>query len=201
METSFMGTVMKFKIILLLFIGTLSCKTETKKESNIITESKIELENKVEKTVLELWNDFIKVNPNFKESDIPESDFFHNNKFDADRLAQLILIGKKKASSGLFILYKQYNIDLPKIGAMKIVTDYNGGAKAIIKTTHVDTIPFYKISDEYAQLDMGTSAEPLKKWKKAHWDFFSEFLKENDGKMDEKMLVVCEKFETIWPIN
>lgn len=55
-------------------------------------------------------------------------------------------------------------------------------AKAIIEIKKVDTIPFNQISREYAQMDMGTKIEPLKKWRKAHWNFFKKVMEE-DGKM------------------
>jgi len=45
---------------------------------------------------------------------------------------------------------------------------------------------------------MGTTIEPLKKWKKAHWDFFKSALEQNGQKPTENMLIVCEWFETIW---
>lgn len=46
---------------------------------------------------------------------------------------------------------------------------------------------------------MGTAIKPLKKWKKAHWDFFENFLKESETKPTEEMLIVCVEFKTIWP--
>ncbi len=46
---------------------------------------------------------------------------------------------------------------------------------------------------------MGTTIEPLKKWKKAHWDFFANALEESGKKPTEDMLIVYESFETIWP--
>jgi len=46
---------------------------------------------------------------------------------------------------------------------------------------------------------MGTDIEPLEKWKKAHWDFFTAFLGESGKKPTEEMLIVCERFEKIWP--
>ena len=48
---------------------------------------------------------------------------------------------------------------------------------------------------------MGTSIEPLKKWKKAHWDFFESFLKERGQKPTEEMLIVAVEFKKIWPKN
>lgn len=89
-------------------------------------------------------------------------------------------------------------MDLPKVGTKQIITDFDGKARAIIQNTSVDTIPFNKISKEYAELDMGTDIEPLEKWKKAHWDFFENFLKESGEKPTEEMLIVCVRFEPIW---
>ena len=158
-----------------------------------------ESENGIDQSVSEMWNDFIDSNPEFKNNKVPESDFFHNNEKDANRLAELTLAGKKRASSGLYSLYEQYNADLPSVGTKQIVTDFNGNAKAIIENISVDTIPFKEISEEYAEMDMGTDIEPLKKWRKAHWEFFENFLKESGQQPTEEMLIVCVKFEKIWP--
>ena len=192
-------------IPIFLFFILVGCKNETKNKSEIGTENQSEMttetEDKIDKSVSEMWNDFIELNPEFKNDEIPESDFFHNNEKDANRLAELTLTGKKRASSGLYILYEQYNADLPSVGAKQIVTDFNGNAKAIIENISVNTIPFNKISREYAEMDMGTDIEPLKKWKKAHWDFFENFLKESGEKPTEEMLIVAVEFKKIWPKN
>ena len=104
---------------------------------------------------------------------------------DANRLAELTLNGKKKASSGLYSWYKEAGADLPKTGTQHIITDFYGKAKAIIEIRKVDTIPFNQISKEYAEMDMGISEDPLKKWRKAHWDFFSQAMAESDQKPTE----------------
>jgi len=188
--------------LLLILVG---CKNETKNKNEIGTENQSEIstetDNGIDQSIPEMWNDFIQKNPEFKNDEIPESDFFHNNEADANRLAELTLTGKKRASSGLYSLYQQYNVDLPTVGAKQIVTDFNGKAKAIIENVSVNTIPFNKISKEYAELDMGTDIEPIEKWKKAHWDFFESFLKENGEKPTEEMLIVAVKFKKIWPKN
>ena len=187
-------------IPILIFIG---CKNQSKIKTQVQTQVEIETEseNLINESVLEIWNNYIESYPEFKGEEIPEFDFFHNNRADANRLAQLTLNGKKKASSGLYSLYKKYNIEIPKIGTKQIITDFDGKAKAIIENISVDTIPFNKISEKYAELDMGTDVDALKKWKKAHWDFFESFLKESDKKPTEDMLIVCVRFKTIWPKN
>ena len=173
-------------LIVILFLILISCKNET------ITK------NGIDKTVYEMWNNFTISNPEFKKDELPESWYFHNNKEDANRLAELTLSGKKKASSGLYLWYEEANADLPKMGTKQIITDFDGMALAIIETISVDTIPFNKVSKDYAEMDMGTNIEPLKKWKKAHWDFFASAMEESGEKTIEEMLIVCERFETIW---
>lgn len=177
-------------LTIILFLIIISCKSETKTE--------MKTENGIDKTVYEMWNSYTKSNSEFKSNEIPESWYFHNNKEDANRLAELILNGKKKASSGLYFWYEEANADLPKIGTKHIITDFEGKAQAIIEIKKVDTIPFNQISKDYAEMDMGTKIEPLKKWKKAHWEFFASTMEESGVKPAEEMLIVCERFETIW---
>ena len=188
-------------IILVLFL--LGCKNEIKTKTLVEPETQseaiMETENGIDKYVYDMWHQYIELNPELKVVDIPESDFFHNNRKDANRLAELTLKGKKKASSGLYSLYKRYDVALPKVGTQQIITDFDGKAIAIIENKRIDTIPFNKITEEYAALDMGTDIEPLRKWKKAHWTFFENVLKESGEQPTEEMLVVCVRFETIWP--
>ena len=87
---------------------------------------------------------------------------------------------------------------MQKVGTLNIITDYNGKAKAIIKTQKVDTIPFNQVSENYAELDMATKDNALAKWKKAYWGFFSSELKKQDNLPTEDMLIVCETFEKVW---
>ena len=186
------------QLAIILIILLSSCKPEPKKET-LETELKTAIGDDTDQTVSEMWNDFTEANPEFKNDPSPDADYFHNNEEDANRLAKLIRNGKKMAGSNLYFFYEQANADLPEIGTKSIVTDFDGTARAIIQITKVDTIPFNQISREYAEMDMGTNSEALKKWKKAHWDFFAPAMKENGVEPSEDMLIVCEWFETIWP--
>lgn len=170
----------------ILILILISCKNETKTE------------NGIDNTVYEMWNNFTESNPEFKKDELPKSWYFHNNKEDANKLAELTLSGNKKAGSSLYWLYEKHNVDLPKIGTKHIITDFDGKARAIIEIKRVDTIPFHQISKDYAELDMGTKIDPLKKWIKAHWDFFAGVMEESGEKPSEEMLIVCQRFETIW---
>mgnify|MGYP000262365899 CR=1 FL=1 len=184
---------MKFLSIFLILI-LISCKNETKKE--LVAESEIDV------SVYEMWDDFTKSNPHRTNKKLPESFFFHDNKEDADRLAALTVNGKKKATtSGLYKWYVEATAELPQIGTKHIVTDFDGTAKAIIEITKVDTIPFNQITASLAALDMGTEIEPLEKWRKAHWNFFKSVMNENGEEPTEDMLIVFERFKTVWKSN
>ncbi|WP_407557781.1 ASCH domain-containing protein [Winogradskyella sp. 4-2091] len=185
--------------LIIFFLILISCKNEEKTQNDEQTEANKTSEIVIDQSVTTMWNSYIAQNPEFKNTELPEFDFFHNNKEDAKRLAELTANKKKQASSGLLSLYKQYNLDLPKVGSKQIITDFDGKAYAIIENKSIDTIPFNQISKEYAQLDMGTDSEPLKKWKKAHWDFFKNFLAEIEKEPTEDMKIVCVRFETVWP--
>ena len=186
--------------VLVFLLVFLSCKNEKKMESEIVNEKLEETDIEINQSPSEMWIRYIESFPENKDAEIPESDFFHNNRDDANRLAELTLLGRKRASSGLYSLYRHYNIDLPSVGSKEIITDFDGNAKVIIENVSVDTIPFNKVSKEYAELDMGTDMEPLEKWKKEHWDFFEIFLKENGEEPTKEMLVVCVRFKKIWPL-
>jgi uncharacterized protein YhfF len=171
-------------ILILILIG---CKSETKTD------------NGIDISVYEMWSSFTESNPEFEKEELPESWYFHNNKEDATRLAELTLSGEKNATTtGIYSWYEEANADLPKIGTKQIVTDFDGKALAIIETKKVDTIPFNKMSKEYAAMDMGTKINPLEKWRKAHWDFFTTIMEESGEKPTEDMLIVFERFEIIW---
>lgn len=191
------------KLTIILILILVSCKSETKTEitSETKMDSEMNTENKVDQSVIDMWQLYTNAHPEFKNDDMPESWYFHNNKTDANRLADLVVSGKKKAGSGLYSMYQKYEADLPIVGTKHIVTNFSGKAQAIIKIVKVDTIPFNKITKDYAALDMGTDIEPLQKWRKAHWDFFSSVFEDSKEKPTENMLVVCEWFETIWTNN
>ena len=87
-------------ISIFLFLILVGCKNETKNKSEIRTENQpkmtTETKDGIDKSVSVMWNDFTESNPEFKNNEIPESDFFHNNEKDANRLAELTLTGKRK---------------------------------------------------------------------------------------------------------
>ncbi len=155
--------------------------------------------NKVHDSVEVMWKNYL--NSIKEDPDTTDKSYtawhFCNNKNDADELSELVLLGVKRATASLHILYEYEKEDLPQIGNHSIITDWDGIARCIIKTSKIDIVPFNDVSEEFASIE-GEGDKSLEYWRKAHWKFFSEEAEKLGLKADEEMLVVCEEFEVVY---
>ncbi|MDP5229832.1 MAG: hypothetical protein NWQ38_05520 [Cellulophaga sp.] len=71
-------------LIIILFLTFISCKreakTKTESELEAETEAQMEADNGIEKSVIDMWNEFTKSNPEFEKEELPDTDFFDNNE-------------------------------------------------------------------------------------------------------------------------
>ena len=116
---------------------------------------------------------------------------------DADKLAQLVLSGKKTATSSAYPIYELEGEELPKAEEYSVILDSKDEAVCIIKTTRVYIIPFNRVSEQHAYLE-GEGDRTLEYWRNVHRDFFTEELREVGLEFTEEMLVVCEEFEVVY---
>ncbi|BDU50031.1 ASCH domain-containing protein [Haliovirga abyssi] len=154
---------------------------------------------KEEKSIKEMWKNYlIFAGEDLKSVDkICDSWYFGDNKDMADNLAKLVKQGIKKATTGLLYFYESEKYPLPKLGELNIVTDYNGVAQCVVKTTKVNIKPFKDVTEDFARTE-GEGDKSLEYWRKAHIDFFSRELKEVGKEFNEDMLVVLEEFEVVY---
>ncbi|HKM00449.1 MAG TPA: ASCH domain-containing protein [Sedimentibacter sp.] len=153
----------------------------------------------VNKSIEKIWTDYLKSlgeNP-INTNKIYTSWYFCDNKQDADELAQLVMDGIKKATASLYLFYESENEELPKVGDLSVITNWEGEAKCIIRTSNIDIVPFKDVTEEFAQTE-GEGDKSLKYWKRAHSEYFSREVKELGKEFNENMLVVCEKFEVVY---
>ena len=115
-----------------------------------------------------------------------------------DKLAALTLEGTKTATASAFPFYEAENCPLPQPGDLSLILSSSGSAVCIIKTTHVETVPFCQVTERQAFLE-GEGDRSLDYWRRVHEECFTEELKEIDAKFSGDMLVVCEEFEKIFP--
>lgn len=141
----------------------------------------------------EMWNKYIK--------NIEDKTYMGYEEWafgaDADKLAQLVLSGKKTATSSAYPIYEPEGEELPKAEEYSVILDSKDEAVCIIKTTRVYVIPFNQVSEQHAYLE-GEGDRTLEYWRNVHRDFFTEELRGVGLEFTEEMLVVCEEFEVVY---
>lgn len=122
---------------------------------------------------------------------------FCDNKADANELAQLVLSGQKRATAGALASYEYEKVAQPKPGDYDIITDWDGIAVCIIKTTAVKILPFNEVGADFAARE-GEGDGSLEYWFQAHKRYFKREFKEYGLAFDEKIPIVCQEFELVY---
>ena len=117
---------------------------------------------------------------------------------DADSLAELVLTGRKTATSSAYPLYEAENEPLPKAGEYSVLLDSHENAVCIVRTTKVYVVPFDEVSPYHAYRE-GEGDLSLAYWREIHRAFFAGEMNSVGKEFDEKMKVVCEEFEKVFP--
>jgi len=147
--------------------------------------------------IIKFWNKFIIDNPNYKNFIIPESFYFCDNKIDADKCAELVINGVKQATASSIWSFKVNNENLPEIGDLNIITNWNKIPKAIIKTTKTEIIKYKDITAQFAYIE-GEGDRSLSYWKKVHKNYYSREMKGSKEKFTQDLLILCQYFKTIY---
>ncbi len=150
-------------------------------------------------SVREMWLNYLK-QEGISESDAPayESWHFCDNKADADELAQLVLDGVKKGTTSSLECTLEEGEEVPKAGALSIVTDWEGIAKCVIKTEKVEVVPFRKVTAQFAATE-GEGDKSLDYWRRVHKESFTRAMEELGLKFHDDTGAVCETFSVVYP--
>ena len=150
------------------------------------------------KTKIKLfWESFISINPYYKNKKIPESFYFCDNERDANDCAKLVIQKEKQATAPSLWSFQVNNEELPKVGELNIVTDWNRTPIAIIITTEIKLTPYNKINIQFAVLE-GEGDKSLNYWKRVHKDYYTREMKGSQDNFSEDMIIVCQYFKTIY---
>ncbi len=144
-----------------------------------------------------MWGDYLDDHLEHAFVKAPEVVHFYDNKEDADQCAQMIRAGSKKAVSRSLLGLQYRNEPLPQLGAFNVITNWEGEALCIIKTTAVRLKPFFSIDEQYTVLE-GNALSSLDSWKKYHWDYFTRELAVYGRVPRESTIVVCMEFEKVF---
>ncbi len=94
----------------------------------------------------------------------------------ADRLAELVRRGVKRATAGALWSYEDEGEPVPKAGDLSVVTDWEGRARCVVRTTAVEIVAFDRVTPEFAAAE-GEGDGSLEHWREAHWAFFTRELR------------------------
>ncbi len=142
----------------------------------------------------ELWNIFIRENDLHEIANDYEAWAFGT---DADKLAHLVAIGTKTATSSAYPLYELKNEPLPLSGAYSVILDSKGNAVCIIKTSKVSIVPFDEVTEDHAYKE-GEGDRSLSYWREVHEKFFTKALNRVGLNFTFDINIVCEEFSVVY---
>ncbi len=146
-------------------------------------------------SVRKLWGQFRAGHPDAPEQPVA-SFHFCDNREDADICLQLVLAGQKRATAASVQEYEMCSDPLPQPGDLNVVTDFDGVAHAIIRTTSVEFKKFSEVGAEFARAE-GEGDLTLEWWRDAHRAYFTRVLAGTDIKVDDDLMIACEHFELV----
>ncbi|AYV70972.1 MULTISPECIES: ASCH domain-containing protein [Niallia] len=114
----------------------------------------------------------------------------------ADWLAELVVNGKKTATTSGYVFYEIEKEAIPKVGEYYIILNGKENPVAIIEIESVQIVPMNEVTEEFA---LAEGEGDYQFWWDAHEKFFTELLKEYDIAFTQDMLVVCERFKKVYP--
>jgi uncharacterized protein YhfF len=123
---------------------------------------------------------------------------FGDSRAMADELLALVLAGPKRATAALVLDFERSGDPLPERGGYNIVLDGHGAPGCIIRTTAVEVRPFDQVDARFAW-DEGEDDRTLETWRQGHRRYFTRQCAGWNMAFDERMPVVLERFELVWP--
>ena len=116
-----------------------------------------------------------------------------------NELLDLVLQGKKRATSSSLAGFRAEGTAVPEEGELSVITDWDGHPRCVIRTTKVRVIPYKDIPFGLARLE--GEDDTLASWRKSHEAFFREEGKLLGYTFSEDMEVVFEEFEVVETIE
>ncbi|MEW8955019.1 ASCH domain-containing protein [Clostridium sp.] len=141
--------------------------------------------------VEEFWKKFCEEN-NLKNSNYVDAFQFGS---DAEWLSDLVVKGKKTATTSGYVFYEMEKEPLPQKGQFYIVLNSNDTPVAIIQIEKVEVLPMNEVSEEFA---LSEGEGDYEFWWNAHEKFFKEHLAPYNLDFQPNMLVVCETFKVVF---
>ncbi len=143
------------------------------------------------------WNDFANANGGVDASRFYEAFFFGDGEQLANELAELVLSGVKRATTGAIWWFEAEGKRLPQHGDLSIVTNWSGKPLCVIETQTVQVLPLFVVTPEFGANE-GAGDGSLSFWQHAHRQYFSRECARAGREFAESMLVACECFKVVY---
>ena len=116
----------------------------------------------------------------------------------ADKLADLVLNGPKRATAGLLAEFERDETPLPQVGEHSVVHWGDGRPAMILATTDVRVGPLSSVDAQFAW-DEGEGDRTLEWWLATHEQFFRRRCDGLGIPFEPDIAVVFERFAVAWP--
>jgi uncharacterized protein YhfF/GNAT superfamily N-acetyltransferase len=144
----------------------------------------------------EFWQEFLAIKHLDKQTKYASAYHFELTEKLATELLNLVLIGKKRATSSSLKAYEIGKEALPKGGDYNIITDFKGVPYGVVKTSKVTVLPYKEMTFELCKKE--GEDDSLESWQRGHEHFFKEEGKEMGYEFNEDLMVVFEEFELVY---
>lgn len=123
---------------------------------------------------------------------------FGDNPRLMDELLDLVLKGKKMATTTLVKEIELEGSPEPKVGEYNIILDGSGKPRAIIRTLSVRRVRFCEVDEEHAYWE-GEDDQTLESYRREHIKYYRRRGESLGFAFSENMEVILERFEAVYP--
>ncbi len=116
----------------------------------------------------------------------------------ADELLQIVLSGRKRATSELASEFLAAGEPLPRIGSHWIACDGRGVPRIVIRSTELRVGPFGSVDAAFAA-DEGEDDGSVASWKAEHRRYWQRTTAARGATWSEDDEIVFERFAVVWP--
>lgn len=149
--------------------------------------------------IKEYWQDFLAYTDEKTAYSAKKYTAWHfcNDEQSANNLADLVIAGIKRGTASLYEGYAYENEEIPQVGSISIILDWQGNPRCIIETIKIDMYKFKDVPETFAKIE-GEGDKSLKYWREVHNDFFREDAAEFGFDFNDDSMVICEEFKVIY---
>lgn len=117
---------------------------------------------------------------------------------EADLCAQLVRLGRKRATAPSLWGFEARGETPPQPGDFHVITDWDGVACCVIRTLAVTIVPFAEVTSQHAAAE-GEGDGSLEWWRATHWAYYHRELSGTGYVPTEDMPIVYHQFTVVYP--